>query len=462
MPTIKKNFSQSLQKNKNIFYNYQADITLKSANGVEKANFTFLDNDTKPLNIPEDVTQIKGLGYCKQYYSNNGISTHRILMYGDDGKMYYNLMFRYSYDFQPLFGITFDTAPVILAYKKEDLDTIIMSSQEKMYVWQTNHNPAQITNAPIITSMCMNEGVLFCTIKDPAFKIWFCRDLNPELVGTDNDVSGYISLEDDLGYARKVIAFDEDVYVVRDYGISKINIYKGEMSVSMVYQANTLIFANTVSICGNSLLFFTKDGLYAYNGAKVVKQDINFNTLLGELNTNAVASSLGDIYYLATKIDFNDGKQILCEKQNYTNNVLIMLNTQTLTYQIVRGVDVTCFLPLKTDTLEDMYMVLNGVRDIVKISENSTYFGEKLPKLWQNCNIFGNFNKKLITKLTVYASKNVNFTLNFDNKRLTFTTKKSGLNEFHFKRQCSIFALTIFSDEIDANVENMEIEYYDC
>ncbi len=462
MPADKTSFKLKLNKNKNIFYNYQADDKLISANGVEVATFTFLEDGPRPLYIPDGVSQIKGLGCFKQYYPNDGDTTYRMLLYGDDKRLYYNLMFKYSYNFQSLFGISFDTAPIVLSYKKDDLDTIIMSSQEKMYVWQTNHNPKQLSNVPIITSMCMNEGVLFCTIKEPAFKIWYCKDLNPELVGTNDDVSGYVSLQDDLGYARKVISFDEDVYVVRDYGISKINIYKDEVKVSMVYQSNTLIYTNTVSICGNSLLFFTKDGLHVYNGAKVVKQDINLNTILRDINPNAVASSLGDIYYLATNIDFSDGKQILCENGEYTNNVLIMLNTQDLTYQILRGVDVVCFLPFKSEMLEEMYFVLNGVKEIVKISKNSKYFDENLPKLWQNCNIFENCNKKVATKLTVYASKNVTFALKFNDKSLTFTTKKSGLNEFHFKRLCNTLQITITSQEEDANVDSMEITYYDC
>ena len=131
-----------------------------------------------------------------------------------------------------LYDLKFNSPPITLAYKKDDNDAIILASNDEMKIWKTNYSPYTISSVPIITSMCMNEGVLFCTIKEPAFKIWYATNLDAEQVGNISKNSGYVSLEDDLGYARKVITFDQEVYVFRDYGISKISNVKSSISVS--------------------------------------------------------------------------------------------------------------------------------------------------------------------------------------------------------------------------------------
>ena len=82
--------------------------------------------------------------------------------------------------------------------------------------------------------------------------------------------------------------------------------------------------------------------------------------------------------------------------------------------------------------------------------------------MWKNCNIFENFDKKLVTKLSVYADKDIKFTINFDDKQLSFTTNKTGLNEFNFKRECNVCGIKIESENSQANVQTLELEYYDC
>ena len=101
----------------------------------------------------------------------------------------------------------------------------------------------------------MNEGVLFCCLKEPAFKIWYALNLNPEKVGDIDSYSGYISLEDKLGNANKVLVLDEIVYIIRDYGISKISFVQKNFSVSEIYSSNTKIYDKTACVCGNVILF---------------------------------------------------------------------------------------------------------------------------------------------------------------------------------------------------------------
>ena len=231
------------------------------------------------------VVELKQFNNCKD---NNLIPV----------KNFYN--FKPSKQLQNSSGVKIATFPYSVTDKSEyslecHSDAIILSSKDEMKIWKTGFSPYTITNVPIITSMCMNEGVLFCAIKEPAFKIWYATNLDAETIGNIGSNSGYISLEDDLGYARKVITLNESVYVFRDYGITKINYYKSNISINQVYSSNTKIYTETVSLCGNVILFLTKDGLYSFNGVKVSKQEIDLSGLNLNCN-NAVASSLGNKY----------------------------------------------------------------------------------------------------------------------------------------------------------------------
>ncbi len=447
------------------FYNFSPSDKLENTVGVRSAIFPYEKGgtDTYELDIDEDM-QVLNVSYFRQFFSTSSETTHRLLIYCADKKLYLNELFVFDPTLISLYDLEFDTPPITLAYKNSDADAIILASEDKMVVWKTNYLPYQITNAPIITSMCMNEEVLFCTLVEPAFKIWYASDLDVEKVGnTAVKNSGYLSLEDDLGDCKKVLNFNGDVYVIREFGISRIRSAQGELSVSQIYSSNSLIYHNSVSVCGNYLIFMTTDSICLYNGNKVTKLDLDLSKFMPADNSNASASSLGDYYYLALKLDFADGQDILCEGEDCVNNALLVLNTQDYSYQLVRGVDIRCLLPLKIEGFERMLLTFNTAHTnkIGEIFSTPVCFDEALPKFWLSESLTDDYNTKLFTKLTVFADENVTFKLLYDDKSMAFTTFTSGLNEFCFKVCCKDIKLQISSSADSANVEKVTFEFYE-
>ena len=460
------NFNSSNNIYTEKFYNFFPSNKLASSQGVAVAKFPkmYTDMTEEELDIEDlDINSVCGVSYFKMYFPDSQNTQHRILIYGDDNKVYINQLFSGSSMLLWLFNLQFNSPPVSLSYKTDDTDSIILTSSDKMVVWHTNYSPYEIENVPIITSMCMNDEVLFCTIKDPAFKIWYATNLDAENVGQVSAESGYISLEDDLGYSRKILTFNEDIYVFRDYGISKINYIKNDISVSQIYLSNTKIYADTVSICGNVIMFMTKDGIYSFNGVKVTKTDVNIKTLLPSTNEHTTASSLGQKYYLALRLNFNDNKQILCETGDYINNALVIIDIIDYSYEIIRGVDIKSLLPVKTELFEKMLVTFNTINNsqLGQIVETSSCFDTSLPKYWQSSNLTNNFNTKLFTKLSIQASENVTFNLIYDDKNISFSTYKDGLNEFCFKILCKQVKLEISSNETNASVDKVVLDYYE-
>ncbi len=445
------------------FYNYLPTHKLKNSKGIGLALFprTKTNRTEYELDIAQTgLTSVEGISYFRQYFSRSQVTTHRLLIYGDDKKVYINQMIDDSFDLYWLYDLTFDSAPIVLTYKKDDADAAILASKNKMVVWETSYSPYTINDVPIITSMCMNDGVLFCTISDPAFKIWYATDLAAENIGNISNNSGYISLEDELGYARKVLTFNEDVYVFRDYGISKISFIKNQISVSQVYLSNTKIYSNTVSVCGNNILFMTKDGLYSFNGIKVVKTKVNLLDGFVLDNDGAVASSLGEKYYLAIKLNYKDNNIL---DDEFINNSLIILDINDFSYEVIRGVDIKSLLPVKTDIFEKMLVIFNNgpKNKIGQIIEKSKFINENLHKFWESGSVVDNMNTKLFTKLLINADMGVKITLKYDDKKMFLTTYKQGINEFVFKLCCKDLKIEVSSESESGEVETISLEYYE-
>ena len=458
------NFDNSKGISVKEFYNYLPTEKLHNSIGVKSATFPYSATDLSEYELNfnnANISKIEGLAYFKQYFAHNGITTHRLLVY-DGEKVYINQLLDDTDDLFWLYNLKFNSAPITLAYKKEDNDAIILASKDEMKIWRTGYSPYTISDVPIITSMCMNEGVLFCTIVDPAIKIWYATNLDAENVGNISKNSGFISLEDDLGYARKIVTFNESVYVFRDYGITKVNYLKGTISVNQVYLSNTKIYTDTIASCGNVILFLTQDGIYSFNGVKVSKLNIDLSNLNFNCD-NAVASSLQNKYYLSLRINFNDNKLILCENQNYVNNALIVVDVTNNTYEIVRGVDIKSMLPVKTEMFEKMLVIFNSehTNKIGEIVNSSICMENNLPKLWHSNDLVEGFNNKLFTKLYVEADSGVKFKIKYDDKELSFTTYQKGLNQFVFKIMCKQIKLEISSSNQTAEVDNVYLDYYE-
>ncbi len=459
------NFTTENEIKTKTFYNYLPTNKLSTTHGVKVA--TFPKNTTNKteseLNISDvGISTVKGIGYFKQFFSYNKYTAHRLLIYGDNKKVYINQMVDDSYDLFWLYNLEFNSAPLVLPFKKDGLDAVVMVSEDQMKIWTTGYSPYTVNNVPIITSMCFNDGVLYCSIFDPGYKIWYATDLDAEKVGKISNTSGYITLEDNLGDAKKVIAFNEGVYAFRDYGISKINHIKGESIVSQIYVSNTKIYANTVCVCGNNIFFMTKDGLYSFNGVKVAKTSVSLLNDMPIENEGAISAAMGEKYYLALKLDFADEKDIICEPDSI-NNVLIIIDTTDFSYEIIRGVDIKTLLPVKLNEFEKMLLLFNtGAVD--KIGEVVSYpkcFDEILPKFWASENLVDSMNMKLFTKMTVDADEGVKFALKYDDKEINFTTFKSGINEFLFKIMCKDIKLEISTENENGVVNKVELEYYE-
>ena len=432
-------------------------LKLPSSNSLP---FEEIEIDTSALT----ANSLSKVMHFKQYFLNEDSTVHRLLLYADDKKLYLHQMFENSNNFNWLYELSFECEPVVLAYKKNGLDSILISAEDKLVVWTTNSLPYELTNVPIITSMCIYDDVLYCTIKGESHKIWYTADLNPETIGVESSTTKYVSLSDERGACRKIIAFKENLYVFRDYGISRISTYtKDTPTYNQVYLSDSKIYANTVVVCGDVVIFMTRDGLYKFNGTTVSKIQSIPTKLIADINDYAVATNMQDKYYLALKLDFKDNNQILCEQQaDYKNNALIVIDLQNYNFEILRGVDIKNMLALKADSVEKIVVTFNS-KDKDKLGEitnDGKYFEQELYKFYSsNYLVEQDMVGCTIKKFVIDASAKVNIKLISDQTSVNFTTYTDGINEFQTIIPCKKFKFEISSNQNNPTIRHIELEY---
>lgn len=473
---VVNDFSKNYQLNENFSEEFCADLvynlntktkTLKKGLGITQFKVpTSFDVDSEEVLLDTaslGLTKINDVLYFKQYFHESGNTQHRILLHGSDNKLYVHQMYCGIGSLLSTYQLEFNSAPICLSYKLNGNDTIILSSPEKMVVWTTDLAPYTVEDVPIITSMCISNDVLWCTIDGEANKIWYCLSLNPELIGVSTDKTKYLSLDDERGYARKVLTFKENLYAFRDYGITRINYYSSEITTTQVYLSDSKIFANTITSCGDVIMFMTKDGIYSFNGVTVEKQNIGIEKYLTCDNTNAVGACLQDKWYLGLRLEFNDNKQISCESGEFVNNALLVINLDDYSFEIMRGVDIKTMMPLKTDTLEKMIVTFNSgeIDKVGEIDESGKLFGENTHKCLLSNTIYADdLSSMVIRNITALGSKEINIKIETNDDSYNFVTNIDGTNKFQTLIPCENFKVEISTDTEDINLKYLDIEYF--
>lgn len=449
------------------FYNFNIkNKKAVSGLGISEAKVPYENNANATegvLNTSQhSIECVDGIVYFRQYFLDTNVTQHRLLIHADNQKLYVHQMYGGVGTLLWLYQLKFEEAPICLTYKLNGNDTIILSSPEKMVVWTTNQQPYTVSDVPIITSMCILDNVLFCTIAGEADKIWFSTTLNPELIGNTSEYTKYLVLGDERGYARKILTFNENVYVFRDYGITRINFYSAsDINTKQVYLSDSKIFADTVKVCGDRVMFMTRDGVYSFDGVNVKKITLGMEHLLDEGNYYSFAECLQDKYYLALRLKFDDGQSVLCEGEEYKNNALLVISLLDFSYEILRGVDINNMMPLKTEFAEKMLVTFNsGYKDkIGEIDNSSKVFDEALPKYLETNYLLDGNKKILVRKVVVNASKGINVKVITQHDCRNFVTYTDGENIFETILPTENIKMEFFTNKNDCYIKQIKIGY---
>lgn len=324
---------------------------------------------SKKLNY-DGLLTFKKVWRYKYYSTFNGGYEYILLVYASDNKIYFNDIFMYNANLYPVGNFTFDEEPTLLSFRLNGADCVgFATSTNDLVVWNCDSNPYSVSTAPKFRSICFSNNKMFAIEDGTNYVVRYSSNLDPtSWTSVDDNTGGRIDLDDFRGELRKVVSHLDNVYVFRDFGISKITSYSSgsKFLASNVLNLSTKIYSNTICSCNSDICFLTEDGLYKFDGYKATKLDLSiFKNFKNYLQSAAQTCFYNGKLYVACYINFTS-----TTPQSVQNNCVIVVDLNTLKFSVINEVSVCNMFALKDLDMSKLIFCLNG---------------ENGKKLWQLC-----------------------------------------------------------------------------
>lgn len=469
-------FSKGINKNKNESvlpvdcstncYNFNTNTgALTSGLGLKPLQTTykvFGQTRTKEYSIPEEVTNIQGLF---KYLHCNSIQQYQnpLFMLFSNKKLYFT-SFNTQFGFDNPRNLDLEGDVVGINYSLNGNDYMIFAgtnSNNLLYVFNSADLIAY-TGVPAVMSLAKYAGRLFATSNNDEKKLYYSTDLDPRnwFINSSNEALRFIEISDERGKLNKLVEWNNYLYVIRDYGITRVSAWEDqeEFVTRNLYLSTSKIYANTVAQCGSALLMLCKDGLYSFDGTDAKKINLGIDKLFdGVNNENALATYLDGKYYLACRLNFDDNTSIGCEGTEFRNNALIEFDVNTGEVQILRGVDIKILFNLQIETNSKLVCVTNNQNQqnvLFELTHEGEVAGSPTKKFWQspttNLGLAG--KEKVIKDICIETSADVEITINTDNGQVVKNIRASNHpRKYRIDKKCTCFNLVLSTNE--SNVE---------
>ena len=400
---------------------------------IELVYENYYDMKYKTVQLPS-AKEITGCYFLKYWHEPMNQYLYLLMIYCHDGKILYNMVNSINSEWTEIDNLQFSSKPMALYSKVNGVDSLIFYTEnDGMFVWNMQlSKPIKVDNPPKITSMCIHDNRLFATIKGDARSVIFSEELNPTNFNVSTEEGGYINMSDDFGKCNKVVSFDGYLYVFRDYNIARITEGRdrNEFVVTQLYVGNGKIYPNTVSVCGDKIMFLAADGVYKFDGTTAKKINFDFDDMIvGIDNHNAIGQYFDGNYYLACVIDFEDEVRFGCESLTaYHNNALIKINMSTDYIEVHRGCDISG-LTLVNDGLNNCIIVTYTFDSMIStigiLKESGSLKSKMLKKFWKSeMHDFDLPNKlKFIKDITLITHSDITLNIYLDDKIKKYNVK---------------------------------------
>lgn len=231
-------------------------------------------------------------------------------------------------------GVKFDSRPVMINYRLNGEDVLIMVSKtDNMVVWNGKDSPEIVLDAPKIKSMDIHYERLFAvTSGEDGSELKFSDDLDPTNWSESLSDAGSISFVDDRGRLVKVVSFCDYLYVFREFGITRVyanTSIQSNFYVNHLFVSGGRILGDTIAVTGDRIMFVATDGFYVFDGVNTRRVLENIFPKLN-LVGNEEAAFFDGKYYLSCNIKSDDG--------SVTHSVL-RIGVDDFSVVIIDGVD---------------------------------------------------------------------------------------------------------------------------
>ncbi|MBR1867938.1 MAG: hypothetical protein IJ800_05100 [Clostridia bacterium] len=384
------------------FAEYSVGFDLKSGALKSGAGLGELWNNT----IAEKCV---GLWFYKRYDQLRGASDRLIAM-SESGQMYEKRLT--AGPFYQISGLVFSQKPEGVCYNYNGDDVIIFASGEDGTFIYDGNQVTSIPSAPPITSACMHYERLFVTVEGGR-TLWFSDDFDPTNWSVSLSEAGFIDLVDFRGEMLKALSFLDYLYVFRSYGITRISAYgkQEEFTVSNLFTSSGKILKNSITVCGDRIIFFASDGIYSFNGLTATKI---FEGLDGFV----------DYSYEQTKGQYFDGKAYFMTKIHKGDvlcDALMIIEVFSGTYYFIEGLGIVDIQLIDGRSAYELAFLDGAGIKVFRLDGKGGKLGIPYRKEWKSK--FGDFGirkKKNLTEVSLFTATRITLEVNCDGKTFQF------------------------------------------
>ena len=444
--------------------------SLETGLGFEKLTFLNDNNSDSERELDFEVrpSQINKV-WLYPFYDNYHKLKDHLLLASCDNKMYYCRIICIDPFLNKISNdVTFTSVPNAIYYNLEGEDVMLLTSAtDGMLVFHPERIYNMDSKAPKISSMCRHYERIFAIEEGKRTKLVFSDNLNPTNWNVSLNEAGYIDMADERGGLEKVVSFNDYVYVFKEYGISRLSAYgdQSEFSITNLYVSSGKIYGNSVCLCGDRIMFLSKDGIYHFNGYTTTKLSLNMESLFRDVdNDNCCSAFFNGKYYLGLKLKFNDNQKVGCENysEGYINNALIEIDMKTGDISITRGVDLKSICAIEYERVKKLVCAFNGEHKakLGQLTHTGTIFGTPLQKKWTSAfTNLGYPNKmKKIKSISLIAKNPCKLTVKTEFGEHTYDVKGSEKTITVLTHaQGEMFQFEIESNSDVASIVNIEI-----
>lgn len=374
------------------FYNLTfCDGALKTGLGFKNFQVPASASDLETchgFDFSSKMTAIKGIWMDRWYSTDTESYSYQLLMIDTDFVIYGVPLI------DPYNGIVWSKSNKLSSYptyfclyRVDNEDASLFFSNEGM-AYLAAYSEGIYDNVPAMISCVVHYDKFFGITNTNRNTLVYTSNL--DITTWTDDESSTIEFLDSRGSFTKLVAFNDYVYLFREYGITKISIYtsKDDFSFTHLYTSSSKIYENSVCVCGDKVLFMTRDGLYSFNGSSVSKECEDYDKYFKNLdNTNCSSACLDGKYYLATKCNFDDGSLVGCESAtSFVNNVLFEIDIENFELNLYRGIDILKVLAVDCPYMSKLCACFNNsyTLQVGELSFCGSTFGTSNEKSWQS------------------------------------------------------------------------------
>lgn len=401
-------------------------------------------------------------------YPSKPLKTYFYKRFNASGKIDDRVLFycanKYIYDyntitsiFKAVSGLRFDSEPKGVCYNFNGEDVMIFSDENGNMKIYDGDNVTSVTGAPSVSSMCVHNERLFLTDGAQNNSLWFSDDFDPTNWNVSLSEAGFIDMSGYRGRLLKVISFGGYLFVFRSFGITRVTAYGDQtaFSVNDLFVSSGKIYGDSITVCGNCVLFLASDGLYRFDGLSTRRISDDYRDFIDFSFDGVKGEYYGGRAYFIVKAKF-DG---------VTDTAILTVSPEKYSdYHFIRGAQAEDIAVIASEN--NYRLVILADEKMQFLCDESIICGNEPEKVWLSK--FGDFGlkakRKILDKVCFYTDKNATITVKADDKTRSFAVK-GGAKKREIKPKMSgdRFSIKIQCTEANSKVVGLTLKftYYD-